>query len=96
MSPPSRRTLSRERVQVLLGVEESFLVSLEAEGLVEADAGGRLSVEAVERVRVCHTLHRDLGVNLPGLAVTVHLLERIESERRQFEEVLRWVREGLP
>ena len=92
MSQPVRRTVSRRHVRALLGVDDSFPASIEAEGLIEVDAQGRYAVETTERIRVCHTLHDQLGVNLAGLAVAVHLLDRIDSERRQFEEVLRWVR----
>ncbi len=84
-------TISREQVRIVLQVEDEFLVSLEREEIVHADDEGSFSPSMVERIRVCRSLHHDLGVNLAGLDVAVRLLETIRAERSQFREVLEWL-----
>lgn len=85
----TREALSREEVVRLLGVSEEFLRLLEEEHIV--DAPGRYGGASLERVRICWSLHQELGVNLPGLEVALTLLDRIQAERRQFREVLSWL-----
>lgn len=86
-----RSGLTRDEMRALLEVEEELLVVLEREEIALPDAEGRYPPNAVERVRICHTLHGELGVNPPGLEVALHLLERIAAERRQFRETLEWL-----
>lgn len=85
-------TLTRQDVQAALGVDEDFLIELEVETIIVCETGGCYSRETVERIRICRSLHHDLGVNLAGLDVALNLLDRIHAERRQFHEVLRWLR----
>ena len=42
---------------------------------------------SVERVRICWNLHHDMGVNLAGQEVVLHLLERLEQERLDSERL---------
>lgn len=90
---PGRYT--RREVTTLLGVEEDFITLLEAETLVTADAEGRYDEPALERIRLCRTLQAELGVNVEGLEVALHLIEVIQDERREFAEVLAWLKERL-
>jgi hypothetical protein len=62
---------------------------------VSVDAGGRYPEGALHRIRVCHTLYHDLGVNLEGLEVALHLLDFIAAERRQFQRTLEWLAERV-
>lgn len=88
------RLISRTDVIRTLEVDEEFLVELEREQVVAASEQG-YAPDAVERIRVCYSLHHDLGVNVPGLAVALSLLDRLDDERRQFREVLDELRRRL-
>jgi len=91
----TKRTLRREEVQVLLQLEEDFLLALEREEIVVCDADGCYSASMLERVRLCQSLHDDLGVNFAGLDVAIRLIETIQAERHQFFEVLQVLRQEL-
>ena len=91
------RLLSRLEVAELLGCDEDFLLYLEREDVLEPAAGG-YSRPQVERLRVCWSLHHQLGVNAAGLSVALHLLDLLAEERafRQalLERLRDWAREG--
>ena len=89
------KLVSRTEVIALLEMDEEFLVSLEREEIVVCEPGGGYTPTSVERIRICHSLHEELGVNLPGLDVALQLLETIRAERDQFQAVLDWLRERL-
>jgi MerR family transcriptional regulator, heat shock protein HspR len=42
---------------------------------------------AVERLRTAHRLVRDLGVNVAGAEVALHLLDQVVALRRELDEV---------
>ena len=84
--------MDRRKVLSLLELDEAFLVGLEREAIVTAGPGGSFDAATVERIRLCATLQRELGVNLEGVEVALHLMEIIEDERREFVEVLAWLR----
>lgn len=86
------RRITRREVQTLLNVDETFLLELERESIIHCDAEGAYTEESIERVRVCRTLHDELGVNLAGVDVILHLLETIHAERSQFREVLAYIK----
>ena len=87
--------MDRREVIRLLELDETFLVGLEREAIVTAGPGGTYDAATVERIRLCATLQRELGVNLEGVEVALHLMEIIEGERREFAEVLAWLRERM-
>lgn len=73
-----------------VGAEE--VVTLVREGVldpadeaVDWEGAGRwqFHISSVRRVRTVVRLQRDLGVNLPGAALALELLERIEALQRQ-------------
>lgn len=71
---------SRAELVALLGVEESFLWSLEQEEIIwlDAPAGERgYSERMLERVRVSQNLVEELEVNLAGAAVILSLREQL-------------------
>lgn len=72
----------------LLNVSEDFVVLLESEAIITRQHG-RFTFAQVERIRVCWGLHEQLGLNLAGVGVALHLLERLDAERRAHREVLR-------
>jgi MerR family transcriptional regulator, heat shock protein HspR len=62
---------------------------LRALGLVEGrETGGELrySEEEVLRLRRIRRLRRDLGVNLAGVEVILHLLKRLEGVQQELEQ----------
>ncbi len=78
------RSCGLPREQILLLVEE---------GIIEPQAvAGRSAQEywqfhwkTVTRVRTSARLQNDLGVNLPGVALALELLERIEALERRLQ-----------
>ena len=91
----TRHFISRSEVIRMLEIEEDFLVSLESEEIVVGESDGSYASATVERIRVCRSLHHELGVNFAGLEVALQLLETIEAERSQFHEVLRLLKSQL-
>ena len=89
------KLISRSEVIALLEIDEEFLVSLEREQIVACQPEGGYTATSVEQIRVCHSLHAELGVNLAGLEVALQLLETIQAERDQFQAVLDWLHEQL-
>lgn len=60
------------------------------QGLIEPIAGGPDSTiwfeaSCVTRLRTIRRLRRDLGINLPGVAVILELLDRVRSLQRELE-----------
>lgn len=83
-----RDDMNRSELLRVLGVDELFLCELEEEEIVHADEHGHFDGSAAERVRVCWTLHHELGVNTAGIEVALRLLDRIQMERHQFHRIL--------
>lgn len=70
----------------LCGADERIVVAMIREGIVEPRGEGdelRVDGSALRRIRVAVRLQRDLGVNLPGAALALDLLEELESLRRR-------------
>lgn len=88
------RQYLRAEVAKMLGVEESFLVLLEAEEIVIARDDAYAAAD-LERIRFSHTLMHELDVNLPGIVVALQLMKRLEEERVRFEETLEALQRGL-
>ena len=67
-------------------VSEEQLVEIVAEGVVEPVGGDReqwrFSGVAVTRIQRVMRLQHDFGVNLPGAALALELLEELERLRR--------------
>lgn len=87
--------IGRGEVAELLEVSESFLLELERHELVVPDRQGHYDRVAVERVRICWSMHHSLGVNLEGVEVALNLLERWHDERRRTRELLARLRDEL-
>jgi chaperone modulatory protein CbpM len=77
----------------MFGVEERHIVELVEEGVLGAQ--GAVSVIEVDRTewrfhgaevrraRIALRLERDLGINVPGVALVLELLEELEQLRRE-------------
>ncbi len=68
-----------------LSIPEVFVVELCEAGIIALDEE-LIPERVVERVRVSWTLREELGVNLVGVEVILHLLEIIERDRRRMME----------
>lgn len=73
-------------------VETEEVVTLVREGILDPAADAldwqragcwQFHISSVRRVRTAVRLQRDLGVNLPGAALALELLDRIEELQRQ-------------
>jgi chaperone modulatory protein CbpM len=64
-------------------VHAEWVMELVEEGIIEPRGPGgpqwRFAATSVVRVRKAQRLQRDLGVNLPGIALTLELLDRIDA-----------------
>lgn len=79
-------------------VSADFIRALEQENLIKAVRRRRLKLyplEQVDRVRVAHVLIGELGLNLAGVEVALHMREQIISMRRELAEVTRRVGHGF-
>ncbi len=89
-------TYTRRQIALLLEVEESFVVALEREEIVSADASaveGAFSEAMLERVRVAANLVNELDVNLAGVAIILRLREELSETRRRLEQLARRIHE---
>lgn len=93
MSDPIEAMLLDESVQFSLAelcsacaVTESLVVEIVAEGIVEPRGSEpsewRFSGVALARVQRVVRLQHEFGVNLPGAALALELLEEVERLRR--------------
>ena len=83
---------TRTQILEILEIESDFLVALEREAVVNADAprgvSGEYSARMLERVRVAHNLVHDLDVNLAGACIIVRMRERFVGQRLDLERAL--------
>jgi MerR family transcriptional regulator, heat shock protein HspR len=73
-------------------VSEDFVLSLERERLVKSVKRRRLKlfpVDQVDRIRVAHVLINEMGVNLAGVEVALHMREQLINIRREHVVFLR-------
>ena len=78
-------------VVTVCSVTEEFILSLERERLVTSVIRKNekvYSVDQVDRIRVAHNLIRELGVNLEGVEVALHMREQIIAMRRQLVRLM--------
>ena len=71
----------------MFAVDERHIRELVEEGVlsvIELDtAEWRFSGASLRRARIALRLERDLGINLPGVALALDLLEELEQLRRE-------------
>jgi MerR family transcriptional regulator/heat shock protein HspR len=73
-------------------VDAAFIDYLERERIIEPVIRRKLKFYApdqVDRVRVAHLLIEEMGVNLEGAEVALHMREQMIAMQRQFNELLR-------
>ncbi len=71
------------------GVHAEYVVEMVEAGIIDAKGDKpttwRFSAVSVMRSRKALRLRRDLEINIPGLAVTLDLLDEVESLRTQVQ-----------
>lgn len=88
----TRKYLRITEVIKICNVPQEFIDTLEREHIIEPVIRRRLKVyspDQVERVRVAHLLIQEMGVNLEGAEVALHMREQMIAMQRQFNELLR-------
>jgi MerR family transcriptional regulator/heat shock protein HspR len=82
----------------ICNVPQEFIDILEREHIIEPITRRKLKVyspDQVERVRVAHLLIEEMGVNLEGAEVALHMREQMIAMQRQFNELLHLLRQQL-
>ncbi len=85
------RYFTRRQIIEILSIEETFLVQLEQEEIVESDSPAPardFSEIMLERARVADNLVHELDVNLAGVAVILRMRESLADMRHQLETVV--------
>jgi MerR family transcriptional regulator/heat shock protein HspR len=87
-----RKYLRITEVTKICGVNRQFVARLEREQII-APIRRRTEkfypMEQVNRVRVARLLIEEMGVNLEGAEVALHMREQMIAMQRQFNEILR-------
>jgi hypothetical protein len=89
------KRITRHDVLSVLDVNEDFLIELERESIVETEGEGVYPEGELERIRICRTLHDELGVNFAGVEVALHLMETIAKDRARFLELIEELKREL-
>jgi MerR family transcriptional regulator/heat shock protein HspR len=93
-----RKYLRITEVIRICGVDQAFVDRLEQERIIQPVMRRKLKVygrEQVDRVRVAHLLIEEMGVNLEGAEVALHMREQMIAMQRQFNELLRLLGQRL-
>ena len=88
----TRKYLRVSEVIKVCNVPQEFIDILEREHIIEPIMRRKLkvySVDQVDRVRVAHLLIQEMGVNIEGAEVALHMREQMIAMQRQFNELLR-------
>jgi len=88
----ARKYLRITEVVEICGVNEEFVIRLEKEQVIYPiirRSGKLYPLDQVDRVRVAHLLIEEMGVNLEGTEVALHMREQMIAMQRQFNELLR-------
>lgn len=82
-------SLTLEQLCHACGVHTDWVISLVEESIIEPQGEAvhvwRFSGDCLMRVRSALRLHRDLGVNLAGIALALDLMEELENLRTQLK-----------
>ena len=94
----ARKYLRITEVVEICGVDEEFVLRLERESVISPVIRRRRKLyplAQVDRVRVARLLIEEMGVNLEGAEVALHMREQMIAMQRQFDELLRLLGQGL-
>ena len=93
-----RKFLRITEVVKICGVDEDFVIRLEKEKVIYPivrRSRKLYPLDQVDRVRVAHLLIEEMGVNLEGAEVALHMREQMIAMQRQFNELLRLLGQEL-
>ena len=88
----ARKYLRITEVVEICGVDEEFVLRLERESVISPISRQKQKLyppEQVDRIRVARLLIEEMGVNLEGAEVALHMREQMIAMQRQFNELLR-------
>jgi MerR family transcriptional regulator/heat shock protein HspR len=98
MANMPRKYLRITEVTKICNVDAEFVMRLEREKMISPLVRRRRKVyplDQVDRVRVARLLMEEMGVNLEGAEVALHMREQMIAMQRQFNEILRLLRREL-
>src|SRR5215813_5017807 len=87
----ARKYFRMSEVVTVCHVTEEFVLSLEHESLITSVTRRKEKVyplDQVDRIRVAHNLMGEMGVNLEGVEVALHMREQILTMRRQLARMM--------
>ena len=87
-----RKYLRITEVTKICGVDLKFVKRLEQEQVISSIVRHHekfYSLDQVDHVRVARLLIEEMGVNLEGAEVALHMREQMIAMQRQFNEILR-------
>ena len=82
----------------ICGVDEDFVIRLEKEKVIYSiirRSRKLYPLDQVDRVRVARLLIEEMGVNLEGAEVALHMREQMIAMQRQFNELLQLLARDL-
>ncbi|HXK29425.1 MAG TPA: chaperone modulator CbpM [Candidatus Binatia bacterium] len=82
----------------ICGVDEDFVIRLEKEKVIYPivrRSRKLYPLDQVDRVRVARLLIEEMGVNLEGAEVALHMREQMIAMQRQFNELLQLLARDL-
>jgi MerR family transcriptional regulator/heat shock protein HspR len=94
----ARKYLRITEVTEICGVDQAFILHLERESLITPTVRQKekfYTRDQVDRVRVARLLIEEMGVNLEGAEVALHMREQMIAMQRQFNELLRLLGQNL-
>ena len=94
----ARKYFHLTEVTRICNVNRRFVMRLEREKVISPIRRRReklYPLDQVDRVRVAHLLIDEMGVNLEGAEVALHMREQMIAMQRQFGDVLRLLNEQL-
>ena len=95
----ARKYLRITEVVKICGVDEAFIKRLERESLIHAiNSQNRklYSLDQVDRVRVAHLLIKEMGVNMEGTEVVLHMRDQMIAMQRNLLGLARRLSEQGP
>ena len=93
-----RKFLRITEVVRICGVDKEFVIRLEKEKVIYPVVRRRRKLyplNQVDRVRVARLLMEEMGVNMEGAEVALHMREQMIAMQRQFNELLRLLGQRL-
>ena len=87
----ARKYFRVSEVVTVCSVPKEFILSLEQESVITSVTRKKEKVyplDQVDRIRVAHNLMGEMGVNLEGVEVALHMREQIMAMRRELARMM--------